>query len=66
MPHDHADTDESLYVVAGEGTAVVGDASHKLKAGMFVFVPRATRHGLAPTGKNPLIVVSSKPGERCQ
>jgi mannose-6-phosphate isomerase-like protein (cupin superfamily) len=66
MPHDHADTDESIYVVAGEGTAMVGDVSHRLKAGVFVFVPRATRHGLAPTGKNPLIVLSTRPGERCQ
>jgi mannose-6-phosphate isomerase-like protein (cupin superfamily) len=66
MPHDHAESDEVFYVIAGEGRALVGDASHQVKAGMYVFVPRGTRHGLGPAGKNPLIVLSSRPGERCQ
>ena len=66
MPHDHAESDETFYVVAGEGNAMVGAASHRLKAGVLVFVPRGTRHGLAPTGKNPLIVLSARPGEPCK
>lgn len=66
MPHDHADSDETFYVVAGEGNAMIGDSTHRLKAGVFLFVPRGARHGLAPTGKNPLIVLSSRPGERCK
>lgn len=66
MPHDHAESDELFYVVAGEGNAMVGDSTHRLKAGLFVFVPRGTRHGLAPTGRNPLIVLSSRPGEPCK
>lgn len=66
MPHDHADSDETFYVVAGEGNAMIGDSTHRLKAGVFIFVPRGARHGLAPTGKNPLIVLSSRPGERCK
>ena len=65
-PHDHADSDETVYVVAGEGSGLIGDASHRLKAGVFLFVPRGTRHGFAPSGKNPLIVLSSRPGERCK
>jgi mannose-6-phosphate isomerase-like protein (cupin superfamily) len=66
MPHDHADSDETFYVVAGEGNAVVGGASHRLKAGVFIFVPRGTRHGIGPSGKNPLIVLSARPGELCK
>ena len=66
MPHEHADSDEIFYVVAGDGSAVVGGSSHRLSAGVFVFVPRGTRHGLGPTGKNPLIVLSARPGERCK
>ncbi len=66
MPHDHAESDETFYVVAGEGNAMVDSASHRLKAGVLVYVPRGTRHGLAPTGKNPLIVLSARPGERCK
>ena len=66
MPHDHADSDETFYVVAGEGTAMIADATHRLKAGVFLFVPRGTRHALSPSGKNPLIVLASRPGERCK
>ena len=66
MPHEHAESDETFYVVAGEGNAMVGGASHRLKAGVLVFVPRGNRHGLAPTGKNPLIVLSARPGEPCK
>jgi mannose-6-phosphate isomerase-like protein (cupin superfamily) len=66
MPHEHAESDEIFYVIAGEGKALIGDISHNVKAGVFVFVPRGTRHGLGPTGKNPLIVLSSRPGESCK
>lgn len=66
MPHAHADSDELFYVVAGDGSALIGDSSHRLKAGVFVFVPRGVRHGIGPTGKNPLIVLSTRPGERCK
>ena len=66
MPHAHADSDELFYVVAGDGSALIGDSSHRLKAGVFVFIPRGIRHGIGPTGKNPLIVLSSRPGERCK
>ena len=66
MPHDHADSDETFYVVAGEGSALIGESSHRLRAGVFLFVPRGTRHGLSPSGKNPLIVLSTRPGERCK
>lgn len=66
MPHDHADSDELFYVIAGEGKALIADLSYNVGAGMFMFVPRGTRHALAPHGKNPLIVLASRPGEACK
>ena len=66
MPHEHADTDEIFYVIAGEGNAMVGDTSHRLKAGVFVFVPRGTRHGVGPSGRNPIILLAVRPGDRCK
>ena len=63
--HAHADADEIFYVVAGEGNARVGTGEQRLKAGMFLFVPRGMSHALTPTGRNPLIVLSTRAGEPC-
>lgn len=66
MPkHSHADADEFLYVVAGEGTSRIGSREDHVKAGSFVLVPRKTEHTLAPTSKGPLVVLSMRAGEHC-
>lgn len=64
--HTHADSDEFLYVVAGEGAASVGGAAQKLRAGVLLFVPRGAVHRFSRSGRNPLIVVSIKAGGECQ
>ena len=61
----HPEADEFLYVVAGEGSASLEGRKQKLSAGILVFVPRGTPHALAPTGRNPLIVLSTRAGEPC-
>ena len=61
----HAEADEFLYVVAGEGSASLEGRQQKLSAGILVFVPRGMPHALAPTGRNPLIVLSTRAGEPC-
>jgi hypothetical protein len=61
----HPEADEFLYVVAGEGSASLEGRQEKLSAGILVFVPRGTPHALAPTGRNPLIVLSTRAGEPC-
>lgn len=63
--HAHADADEFVYVVAGEGTGHVAGANHKLQAGMLLMVPRTVPHGFTARGRNPLIVVSIKAGQPC-
>ena len=63
--HAHDDADEFIYVVAGEGSASLQGTSQKLKAGTLLFVPRGTSHGLTVSGRNPLIVLSTRAGGGC-
>lgn len=65
QPHAHDDADEFLYVVAGEGSASLQGTTQKLKAGTLLFVPRGTSHGLTVSGRNPLIVLSTRAGSGC-
>ena len=59
---EHANYDETFYVVAGEGVTAIAEKAQMLKAGMFIFIPRGTPHRLAPTGKNPLILLTTRGG----
>ena len=63
--HAHADADEFLYVVAGEGAANIAGAAQRLRAGVLVFVPRGVTHRFSQSGRNPLIVLSTLAGEGC-
>ncbi|MBE3072921.1 MAG: cupin domain-containing protein [Acidobacteria bacterium] len=54
----HPDADEMLYVIAGEGSARIGDRTQTLSAGWFVVVPRDTPYALERRGRNPLILLS--------
>ena len=63
--HTHADADETLYIVAGAGTAQMQGRSYPLQAGVFVFVPRGVPHALAASGRAPLTVLSTRAGEPC-
>lgn len=65
-PHAHDDADEFVYVVAGEGTATVGGTSQRLRAGVLLFIPRGTPHGLTRSGRNPLIVLATRAGDGCR
>ena len=64
--HTHADADEAIYVVAGEGTHKVGGRDAAIEAGTFLVVPRGTPHSLRRSGSRPLIFVSTLSGPPCQ
>jgi hypothetical protein len=64
--HSHADADEMLYIVAGEGSARLADQVVALKAGTMVVVPHAMAHTLERHGKTPLMVLSTLAGAPCQ
>ena len=65
LAHAHEDADESIYVVAGEGTVRIGSTEQKIQAGTFSFIPHTVSHALIPQGRNPLIVISVLAGPPC-
>jgi hypothetical protein len=64
--HTHADLDEIVYVVAGEGTVRVRDQTAPLAAGTLTIIPHGQPHGFFPRGKNPLMVLSMLSGAPCR
>ena len=50
----HSAVDQLLYVVKGEGTAVLGDASEALGKGAMFCAPAGTTHNVINTGDETL------------
>ena len=65
VDHTHADADEFVYVVAGEGSARMGQRLEPLGPGVFLMIPRGTAHAFAVGSKKPLVFVSTRAGDRC-
>jgi mannose-6-phosphate isomerase-like protein (cupin superfamily) len=63
--HTHADLDEVLYVVAGDGAVRIRDESVAITPGSLTTIPRGIPHAIARRGKNPLIVLSTLAGAPC-
>jgi mannose-6-phosphate isomerase-like protein (cupin superfamily) len=63
--HTHAEWDEFLYVMVGPGTLHLAGRDQPLTPGVFLMVPRGTPHALEASGRNPLVLVSIRPGDRC-
>jgi len=63
--HAHAEADELIYVVAGEGTARLGEEVVALKPSTLIVVPHGASHQIERRGKNPLILMSTLTGEPC-
>ena len=63
--HTHADVDEVLYIVAGDGAIRIGDRVVSVSPGSMSAIPRGTSHGLERRGRNPLIVLSTLAGAPC-
>jgi hypothetical protein len=63
--HTHADADEALYVVAGEGTERVAGIDVPLTAGTLAMVPRGTTHTITRRGSRPLVLLSLLSGPPC-
>ncbi len=64
--HAHADADELIYVVAGEGTHKVAGQERQLASGVFVIVPRGNSHSIVRRGRQPLVMISTLSGPPCQ
>ncbi len=64
--HTHADVDEVLYIVAGDGAVRIGDDLVTVSPGSMSAIPRGTKHSIERRGRNPLIVLSTLAGAPCQ
>jgi hypothetical protein len=64
--HTHADLDEVLYVVAGDGMVKVQDRQTPVAAGSLSIIPRGVSHEIERRGKNPLILLSMLSGAPCR
>ncbi len=64
--HAHADADELIYIVAGEGTHKIGGKEQPLSGGVFTIIPRGTTHSLTRRGRQPLVIISTLSGPPCQ
>jgi len=63
--HTHANVDEVLYVIAGEGAVRLRDESSAITAGSLSVIPRGVPHAIERRGKNPLILLSTLSGAPC-
>ena len=52
--NEHPDSDQWLYVVSGEGTAIVAEQHHQLTAGTLVLIEHGEDHEICNTGEVPL------------
>jgi hypothetical protein len=58
--------DQTLYVVAGQGTLKLGGREHAVNASSFAIIPRGTPYSLTRgRGNAPLIVLLSRANESC-
>ena len=63
--HAHADADEFIYVIAGEGMARLNGREESLGPAVFLMIPRGMPHTLAVGRKKPLVMMSIRAGEKC-
>jgi hypothetical protein len=64
--HSHAEADELLYVVAGEGVQRIGSVDMNLTAGTFAVIPRGTPHTITRKSNTPMIMISILTGPPCE
>jgi mannose-6-phosphate isomerase-like protein (cupin superfamily) len=65
VEHTHPDADEFIYVIAGQGSARMGERVESLGPGVFMMIPRGVAHAFAVGSKKPLVFVSTRAGEKC-
>jgi mannose-6-phosphate isomerase-like protein (cupin superfamily) len=63
--HVHADADEFLYTIAGEGSVRAAGIDQPLRAGVFAMVPRTVPHIIVAINRSPLVLLSVRAGAPC-
>ena len=62
--HFHADTEECIYVMAGDGCTESDSGDHVLRAGDTLLIPPGEPHVTRNTGSEPLILLCFFPVAR--
>jgi uncharacterized RmlC-like cupin family protein len=63
--HAHADADEFVYVIAGQGMVKLGERDESLGPGVYLLIPRGLAHAFTAGPKKPLVMISTRAGEKC-
>jgi len=63
--HTHADADETLYVIAGDGSMKIGTTEMNLPHGTFAVIPRGAPHVITHRSGSIMLVVSILTGPPC-
>jgi mannose-6-phosphate isomerase-like protein (cupin superfamily) len=63
--HTHADADETLYVIAGDGSMKIGGTEMTLPHGTFATIPRGAPHIITRRSGSIMLVVSVLTGPPC-
>ena len=56
-PHQHADFEECIYVLAGRGTTAADSGEYPLQAGDTLLIPPGEKHVTRNTGDEPLVLL---------
>ena len=63
--HTHSDSDEFVYVIAGDGMLRMGQREEPLGPAVFLMIPRGMAHTMTAGRKKPLVLMSIRAGEPC-
>lgn len=56
--HFHKDHTEIVYVLEGQGEMTLGDQTHSISPGDYIFIPKGTHHSVRVTSTSPMKVLS--------
>jgi oxalate decarboxylase/phosphoglucose isomerase-like protein (cupin superfamily) len=57
--HNHPDSDEILYILAGEGDQMVDDGEpRRVRPGDTVFIPKGAFHSTINTSYEPMVIIA--------
>jgi quercetin dioxygenase-like cupin family protein len=62
--HFHADTEECIYVLSGQGRTESDSGDHELRAGDTILIPAGETHVTRNTGSEPLVLLCFFPTAR--
>jgi mannose-6-phosphate isomerase-like protein (cupin superfamily) len=65
VQHAHADADEFLYTISGQGSVRAGGRDQPMGPGVLMIVPRGVPHLIVTATRSPLVLLSIRAGEPC-